>query len=677
VRKGVVWVCLVVLGSGWVAACATNGEAGGGGGDDGSTGSGDGAMGADGTSSGGDTGHGDDATTKDTGSGNDSSSVDTSFDIAFPDGFSGPDGAGGDGGSGQDASVDGDAGCMPNGITCQGTTAYDCNNGVLTSMQCPMLCADGYGCVNCIPNTGSCNGNVGTLCKGDGSGTVTNNCDPQLGEACNNGACTGDCASVGTSYIGCEYYAVTMSNEELDQSTFDFSVSISNTSANQATILITGPNNYSSSQMLAGNAIQNYTLPWVSALSCSNGGSCNSASATPNTSLVTGGAYHIKSTEPVTAYEFNAYEYEKNVSCASDPNGSPPCHSYTNDAALLIPVNAMTGNYQVMAGATWDFYDTQNLIPQQFIVPGTVVIVGTQANTSVTFTTTGTNYIQTGGGLNANTGGTVTLGAGDVLQISSALDGPQTGYGSDMSGATVTASAPVEVIGGHDCSFVPADNWACDHLEQINFPVETLRSDYLVTAPFNNNPLPNGSTREFVKIVGPAGASLTADPAQAGMPATIPAGGVAWFESTADFHLTTGKPVIVGQFMEGQYQFGSQCNQPGLLGPPDCGDPSMSVAVATAQFRTQYQFIAPPSYYENWVNVIAQTGAQIVVDGNTVGGFKAIGNSGYGVAHYSLCGNGSCNGVHTASGNSAFGIEVYGYGYFTSYMYPGGLNLSR
>ena len=35
------------------------------------------------------------------------------------------------------------------------------------------------------------------------------------------------------------------------------------------------------------------------------------------------------------------------------------------------------------------------------------------------------------------------------------------------------------------------------------------------------------------------------------------------------------------------------------------------------------------------------------------------------------------NGVHNASSATPFGIEVYGYGSYTSYMYPGGLNLTR
>jgi hypothetical protein len=33
------------------------------------------------------------------------------------------------------------------------------------------------------------------------------------------------------------------------------------------------------------------------------------------------------------------------------------------------------------------------------------------------------------------------------------------------------------------------------------------------------------------------------------------------------------------------------------------------------------------------------------------------------------------DGNHTANGDQPFGISVYGYGQYTSYWYPGGLNL--
>ncbi|HEY8040231.1 MAG TPA: IgGFc-binding protein [Polyangiaceae bacterium] len=600
-------------------------------------GSDSGGVTSDGGGTGDDASFGDDVTTLDSGGVLAESSL---LDIQFPDAFFGPEA--GDGGGTPDAGGDG-ATCSPAGVTCQGNTAYTCSNGTLTVTDCTQLtpaqtCANGYGCVVCQPGTGSCSGNTGSQCKPDGSGYTTNVCDPLLGESCNpsNGQCAGDCANLGASYIGCEYYAVTMSNSALDQATFYFSVSLSNTSSKTANINITGPNATNVSDTIPAGTLKEYRLGWVPSLSTNQ-----------TTTLVAGGAYHIRTTEPVTAYQFNARDYQI---------GST--YSYTNDASLLIPVNAMTGTYRVVAGATWYFPagGTQ--------YPGNVDIIGTVDGTKVTYATPGGNPIQAAVGLSA-TGGTVTLNHGDVLQIAATKNASSGVFGSDQTGGSVSATQPVEVFGGVDCTYMPASVQACDHIEEINFPVETLRGDYLVTLPNNTN----GAPQQYVKIVGTQnGTTLTYDPPQAGAPASLGAGQSSFFHSTSHFHVVASHPVLVGQFMESEQNFAQTATS---------GDPALSAAVATGQFRGSYQFVAPANYQQNWVNVIAPAGAQVSVDGTAVGGFAAIGSSGYGVAYVPLCANNSCSGVHTASGNVAFGIEVYGYGSYTSYMYPGGLNLAR
>ena len=67
----------------------------------------------------------------------------------------------------------------------------------------------------------------------------------------------------------------------------------------------------------------------------------------------------------------------------------------------------------------------------------------------------------------------------------------------------------------------------------------------------------------------------------------------------------------------------------------------------------------------------AKLGESVQVDDQTAANLTPIGQSGWGVAHVQL-GPGS---VHTAKADKVFGITVYGYGDWTSYMYPGGLNL--
>ena len=117
--------------------------------------------------------------------------------------------------------------------------------------------------------------------------------------------------------------------------------------------------------------------------------------------------------------------------------------------------------------------------------------------------------------------------------------------------------------------------------------------------------------------------------------------------------------------MEGAQNYGG-----GVLN----GDPSMTVSVAKDQYRDTYQFTAPNNYQINWATVIAANNTTVKIDNVAIGGWTAIGVTGYSFAYVQLS-NQQSN--HVATGNGPFGIEVYGYGSYTSYWYPGGLNLKR
>jgi len=575
---------------------------------------------------------------------------DATLDINYGDAIWTADGQGG---GGNDAANDTGTNCSPDEILCNGQTAEICKNGQLSTQACNngLICADGYGCVTCIPGSGTCNGSTASLCNSQGTGYTTSTCDSQLGLSCQAGVCIGDCANVSESYIGCEYYAVTLTNPALTQSTFPFAVAISNTTNKNATVNITGPNTVTGNPFTVNaNTIQSIVLPWESSLS-----------STYTTVKQTGGAYHIKSTEPVTVYQFNARDYYYNGS-----------YSYTNDASILIPVNAMTGHYYVVTMPDWLFNGSTHY-------PGTIAIVGTQANTSVQFTPNGS--VTAGAGIAATGTSTVTIGAGDVLEIAATENGTTTSYGTDPSGSYVSANAPVEVFGGSACAYVPYNEPACDHLEEVMFPVETLQTSYLVVPPNMTGITTGKQPSHFVRIVGTANnTSLSYTPAVNGAPTTIGAGQVAIFETSTPFQITASpstQPILIGQFMESSNNYGG-----GTLN----GDPAMTVAVATSQFRTSYQFTAPNNYYINWATVIAPSGNTVTIDTTTIAAnqFTAIGTSGYGYYHYKICdssnNNTLCSNVssnHTASGSAAFGIQVYGYGSYTSYWYPGGLNLTR
>ena len=120
---------------------------------------------------------------------------------------------------------------------------------------------------------------------------------------------------------------------------------------------------------------------------------------------------------------------------------------------------------------------------------------------------------------------------------------------------------------------------------------------------------------------------------------------------------------------------GATISDPGNSGARSLGDPSLSNLVAVEQFRSKYTFLAPDDYPVSFADVVAPLGTKLVVDGAPVAATLETIASGYGVARVPL-GAGK-NGAHTLEADASVGLQVVGYGAFTSYQYPGGLDLKR
>jgi hypothetical protein len=77
----------------------------------------------------------------------------------------------------------------------------------------------------------------------------------------------------------------------------------------------------------------------------------------------------------------------------------------------------------------------------------------------------------------------------------------------------------------------------------------------------------------------------------------------------------------------------------------------------------------------SYVDVVGPTGVRVALDGAPVlTAFTPIGATGFGVARVRL-GAGQ-DGAHVLASSAPVGIQVMGYGFATSYQYPGGLNLT-
>jgi len=127
----------------------------------------------------------------------------------------------------------------------------------------------------------------------------------------------------------------------------------------------------------------------------------------------------------------------------------------------------------------------------------------------------------------------------------------------------------------------------------------------------------------------------------------------------------------VGQFLAGEHA--PNPNVRGGLEPGDAGtgDPAFLMAIPSAQFRTDFVFLAPNKYTFDYTSVIAPVGAEVFFDDRVVSGWEPVGDSPWQVARFPIG-----DGVHLLISDVPVGVLVYGYDEYVSYGYPGGLNLN-
>lgn len=247
--------------------------------------------------------------------------------------------------------------CENGALSCDANDLLVCADGKFDfSKTCPNACYAPIGCVECVPGTGTCEGDISHACNDNGIGTYEVFCDPLQGVTCSaqNGLCEGPCVpnELSKSYIGCDYYPTVTANIVNNAFENNFAVAISNTHMEAGTVTIEGGEFGAIPLTLeidSGETVVQ-TLPFVPLLKacdleCSAG--CPAAQLDGEYvrgALVGRGAYRVRSTVPVTVYQFNALDYE----IAGGKKGV--VRSYTNDASLLFPVNAMDLTYVV---ASW------------------------------------------------------------------------------------------------------------------------------------------------------------------------------------------------------------------------------------------------------------------------------------------------------------------------------------
>ncbi len=505
-----------------------------------------------------------------------------------------------------------------------------------------------------------------------------------------------EAASIG-SYVGCEFWPTITANPVWVD--FDPAVVVANAGDAEAAVVVDGPNGFHQEATVPAGSLTTILLKWVTGADGITGGlkgpefsRTNTAGGRLNASIrVDGGAYHLTSTVPVTAWQFNPLQYQKG-----------DILSASNDASLLLPTTAMTGRYRIFG------YSSKNEGTDWGSVPGGAAITATSDGTTVDvqlgpkcgveiYPTTDLGVcVAAGEGVEAKNAGEIysfAMNAGDVVQLVGAwAEYPQI-KNADLSGTVVASDKPVQVVSFNAIAQLPDYSVAnADHIEETVLPGEVIGKKYIVAPPTT----PNGNAvGHVVRIYGSvdnttltyvgekppgapdvinAGEMVQIPPLPTGAPApdcyTGTPGNCMW---NKPFIVEGDQPFAVNSFM-----VGGTLQMPGTDAMTSKGDPAFSQMVTPEQFRKEYTFLAPLDYTDNFADILVPDGAEVTLDGAALSGpSEQIADSEWSIVRQPL--SAASAGVHQLSTTDerGLGLQVAGFGKATSYYYPGGLNLKH
>jgi hypothetical protein len=505
--------------------------------------------------------------------------------------------------------------------------------------------------------------------------------DPDPGGGDDNNPTTCMQAAASKTYIGCDFWPTVTYNPVYHE--FAFAVVVANGGGVAAEVEVERSGASVATATVQPGGLATIELPWVDEL---KGGEftrdiANTGGRKHDSVLVAGGAYHMTSSVPVTAWQFSPLEYQQPAAnCAGLPADSDMCLSVSNDASLLLPTTAMSKFYRLsgrsaklegggeMYGSAQGGFaitatENDTSVDLQ-LSPDRVQEVGTGAQIGAAVPATGPGIAEAMPGATM----TFTLQQGDVLQLVGKWGAFEPEPHGDLSGSLLNSTKAVQVI-----AFNPLLNgvptWMDgnpDHVEETVLPAEVIGSSYVVAAPTGpDGRVPGHMVRFFGNFDGTALTYTGAPPA--GAPSTLNAGEVVEFGPlTSAFEVSSDKSFSVISIM-----LGGEIQDPTA---PFRGDPSITTEVTPEQFRTQYTFLAPVTYLENYADILIPTGATVTLDGAELTGTpEPIAGTEWSLVREPL--DDGQGGAHRLEASAKVGLQVMGFGAATSYCYPGGLDL--
>jgi hypothetical protein len=466
---------------------------------------------------------------------------------------------------------------------------------------------------------------VGDEAPADSSGDTGTQFD--LGTSDDSGVVPTTCDELGKTEttVGCTFFAVDLDQAQIFENP-QFAVVVSNVQGAAQAEVIVETREAGAWVTVAGPvdvpAMDLYTFELPNRVQTGSG-------------VKLGGAYRVRSSVPIIAYQFNPLVMG----------------AWSSDASLLYPTEAWDTIVDVVH---WG----------EGTGRGYITIVGGEDGTTVSVRPS-TNTLGAGGVPPGIAGGTfdVVLDEGDVAQVAVAAE--QT----SLTGTRVQSDKPVAVFTGHECAFVPGDKYACDHLEEQMAGLRLWGTTFVASrVPPRIPENPETSLWQIYASEDDTTIDLDIPAGVTGVPAgplVLDAGETIEFfaagniAAPGDFYVEADKPIAVFNYMTGYEN---------MDGAPQIGDPAMLQLGPVEQFLERYVLLVPSEWSWDFLVISRPAGVGVEVDGVAIDDnvfFDAGG--GFEVGRVPVD-----DGVHEVIGSAPISVAVVGYDTADSYAYLGG-----